>query len=282
MNPYQQIPVGIPVSQNQNPYPSHPYSSNFPDEPEHESPQIQVPSANINHQQFHPQYYYNGQQPIPMVQPGQFYAPGQAYPQQQYIMVANPAPVDPEKAKLEKNIQDLADRLDSGCYFIYKIWLYLTVGFSGLTGAQCCLSLLISVVFIREKEAWAVFLTNIIVLSWCIWLIQQALVMKNAMSNRSLEGAKRGFRSMLWFSAYYLLTFLSFVLTIEALMEDLPRDTKDESWMIAYVVAFIVGYVFPVFVNLFGAGKVISLLANREALVLELKTQFGAAVVNYA
>jgi len=202
-------------------------------------------------------------------------------------MVANPAPVDPERRKLEKKIQDLEDKLDSGCFFIYKIWLYLTIGCSGLTGAQCCLSMLIGVIFIREKEAWAIFLTNIIVITWCIWLIQQALVIKNAMSNRSLEGAKRGFRSLLWFCAYYLLTFLSFVFTVEAISANLPKDTKDESWLIVYVIAFIVGYVFPMFVNLFGAGKVISLLANRDALVLELKAQFGAgtgpsAAVNYA
>ena len=267
---YKPVAIGIPVSQN--PYPSLPYSQNFPNEPDTES------SQPLNNP---PKYYYPpiyGQQPVPMNQPGQFYQ------QPQYMMV----PVDPERIKLGAKIADIDTRLDSGWYFVYKIHLWLSIIGSAVWLSQLSFCLVVFLFlgkgdFSEFQMTTAQLVTFKIVatvvllflIALCLWTLHYSAVFKNAMSNKSLEGARRGFKSMVANFICGFVLIICVIAAIELMINVSSHHSKKENWVPYYVQAIVYLYALPTFLQLFGAKKVMDLLAERKTFVHELNTKFG-------
>jgi len=264
MNPYQQIPVGIPVSQN--PYSHHPYTKNFPEEPESEAPQV-----SHNDQQ-----YYPSQEQLPISQPVQFYAAGQPYdPSSQYMMVGNPvtSSTGPTKKKLERKIRDIDAKLEKGWYNAYYNWLYFLLVYSGMMAVQSVMSIVVLLVS-GEFVALPVIIGGVLGVAMAAWTMQQAFVLKNAINGKNLEGARRGLKSMNIYAIGYFVAFIVFIILTEVMKRDL-NGGEDGNWVVLYLVMFVFGYAVPIWINIFGAKQVIKILENREALALECKTKFG-------
>jgi len=280
MSSYQQIPLGIPASQN--PYPSIPYSQNFPNEPDSEASQLQAPLNNLPQQHYPPQQSY-GQQPVLMGQPGQFYGAPQGYNQQpEYMMV----PVDPERRQLWTKIKNIEERLGNGWYFAYIVWLWLGIIGSVLGIVQLAFAFLLVLIlssFERERgnemyqeSAFRNFLGLIfffVQISWYVWSFQQCLVFKNAMNDKNLNAARRGLKSMIWFSVYYFVTFIAHNLFVYSV---LPEKLQERGVLAFVLQVYIVLFAIGTFVQLYGAKKVIELLSQRETLALEFNTRYGA------
>jgi len=265
MNSYQPASLDFPFSSQ---VPDvHPYSQNFPDEPDSESFQVQVPSAE-NNQQINPEDSFSCQKAVQVAYPSQSHPLVQAPYQPQYLMVADSKPVDPQKRRLEEKIEHFEERLKSGWYMAYKVWLYMNIIFCLLMIFCFWIWLVVSVVLYLQKPEGKIGIMEVDIwlsATWSIWLLQQCVVVKNAMNDRSLEGAKRGLRSMIWFSFYYLVTFFA------------PLLFGEERLLIPYdqfFVAFLIMYMIPTFVKLFGAIKVLNLLEEREPLVVQLNENF--------
>ena len=263
MNSYKQIPVGIPVSQN--PYPLHPYTKNFPEEPESES-------LHANPQQYYPS---QGQGKFTIGQPIQSYGPSQAYNQPaQYVVVGSVVASDPGKKKLERKIRDLEGKLDKGWYHAYYTWLFSMAVGAALLFIQ---SLILFCFLLGDGEFGVVpiFIMGDLLMANCVWFIQQTLVVKNAMNGKNLEAARRGLISMTRFAVFYFVSLIVFIGLLDYLRRE--HDSGPAApWYLLYLAMLIFAYVTPVWINIFGAKKVIGLLENREALILQCKTNYGS------
>jgi len=263
MSSYQQIPAS------QNPYPSLPYTQSFPDEPETESSQLVAPLHN------HPQHYYPphhvsgyGQQPVP-------YGAVQGSNQHPQFMAI---PVDPERMGLGMKISDIEKRLDNGWYFVYKIYLYINIVVSVISILQLSVCLLVLPILEEDfKGAPAFFFTGILLFLGGLygWVLHYSLIFKNAMSDKNLEGARRGMKLMIGNSVCSFVITIVLIGAAEFVKRGLPRDLQKESWVPYYVQAFVYLYALPTVLKLWGAKKVINLLAERETFVHELNTRYG-------
>jgi len=280
MSSYQQIPVGIPASQN--PYPSIPYSQNFPDEPVPEASQLQAPLNNPPQHYYPPQQYY-GQQSVLMGQPGQFYGAPQGYNQQpEYMMV----PVDPERRQLWTKIKNIEERLGNGWYFVYIVWLWFIIIGSILAVIQLVGSFLFYLIvssFERERRNgmyqesaftnFVEFISFFVQISWYVWSFQQSLVFKNAMNDKNLNAARRGLKSMIWLSGYYLVTFIAHNVFLPSTF---PKEFQDKGFLASFLIFFIILCAITTYLKFYGAKKIIELLAERETLVLDFNTRYSA------
>jgi len=248
------------------PYAMHPYSPNLPDQSDLESSQ----SIHDN-QQHNPQSSNDPHQPVHMAYPSTFYAQDQAENQQHDIMVENSFLGDSERILLKMRIREIEKILDSGWYWAYKLWLVGNLIFS-ISGVPCLFSLVIELIVLAGDPQDQGTIKRVFILAiwltWCIWLGQQCLRVKNAMQYMSLEGTRRGFRSMRWFSVYHLVTFIVFVWLCEGFRFERERLTM-------YVCLSVVLYTIPTFLRLFGAIKAISWLEKREDVVVELEKRYG-------
>jgi len=260
------LPVGIPISQD--PSTKHPYSQNFPDEPDSGSLNIQLPSTD-NNKESHPHYDHNRQQPIQLAHPVQSHAPDELYNQlSQLVVIGTPVQVDSEIQILKKRIKDIENRLDNGCYYAYLVYLYLNMGCCHFAGISSFVAL-----FYAEQRNIETICWMGVFLSWCIWLAQQCLVMKNAIKDKNLEAARRGYRSMIGYSMYYLFTFTVLLLALRASLRERYQYERFENEGLKTLSVFIIMYAIPTFLKLFGAIKVISLLEKRRGLIYEFNQE---------
>jgi len=257
MSSYQQI------STSKNPYPSLPYTQNFPDEPESsESSQLQVPLSN-NSQQYNPPHPFNSQG-APVNPSGQLYSAPQSFHQPaQYMMV----PVDPERKRLEAKVHDLEERLKSEWNFVYKIWLWIQTGLAAFAGGHFVVFSLI-VLSRGEMLAFPSILYKLLV---CICIIHQCFVMKKAMDLKDLEGARRAFKLMIYFGLSLIVTFVGSVMSAYMIFGYL------ESRSLEHLIRPLVFLGLQTFLQLFGARQVIKLLEERESIIKELDSRFAPA-----
>jgi len=284
MSSYQPVSVGIPASQN--PYPSIPYSQNFPNEPDSEASHLKAPLNNNpqNHyppQQHYPPHHFYGQQPVAMGQPDPFYGAPQGYGQPPEYMVV---PVDPERRQLWTKIKDIEERLGNGWYFAYIVWLWIGIVGSVLGVFQLAMSFLVLLVisnFERDigrgyQESGFInflgFIFFLVQISWYVWSFQQCLVLKNAMNDKNLQAARRGLKSMIWFAVYYFVTFIAHTVFFYSI---LPENMKEKGVLSFVLQIYLVCFAIGTYVHLYGAKKVIELLSERETLALDFNTRYG-------
>jgi len=262
MSSYQQISIGIPNA-------LHPYTQNLPDEPESDPSQLQAPLLETAQQHDTAQNPSSSNHQAPTDQLDHNQTSNQ--PAQGVELV--------NRRELEEKIQDVEKRLNSIPYIGYKIWLYGSIFTSLLFGFGFTLFMIYSSAFnFSDSHERPLFGMTWIWITWCIWSLLQCVIMKNAMISKSFEGAKRGFRMMIGYAVYYLATFLAFLALDELRFFKTSPGRTHEIQLIrhdfeVYMFCLIIFYVPPMFINLFGANRVISLLAKREKLVLEVNNQ---------
>jgi len=196
-------------------------------------------------------------------------------------MVGNPVTSGsgPTKKKLERKIRDIDAKLEKGWYNAYYNWLYFLLVYSGMMTVQSVMSIVVALV-LEEFKAVPVIIAGVLGVGMCIWTMQLALVLKNAINAKNLEGARRGLRSMNMYRIACFVAFIVFVIILEVIKKELNGE-EDENWVVLYLVLFVIGYVVPMWINIFGAKQIIKILEDRETLILECKTKFGA-VLNVA
>jgi len=257
MNYEQGSTKDIPTSKD--PYAKHPYTKDFPDHVDLESSQTVEKDD--------PQTRYDDQ----VAHGIQFDAPGQGNNQRKEVMSANSAHGEAERRKLKKKIRDIETILNSGWYRAYKQWLLGNL-ICCLSAVPCLIGLIVQLIaFVRKPQDTGIvqwIWIFLIWLTWCLWLAQQCQVLKNAMNYNNLEGAKRGFKSMIGFAIYHLATFVVLLWLCEG-------SRFEEERQMLYIGLFVVGYAIPTFIRLFGIKKAINWLEKRYTLVLELETQYG-------
>lgn len=257
---YEPVAIGIPVS---NPYPSLPYSRNFPNEPDTESSQL----VNNHAQYYYPQQYGHGQQSVP----GQFHGPNQ---QSQFIV----APVDPERIKLGSKIADIDKRLDSEWYFVYKVLLWLTIIGSAIRLLKLPISYILTAAFDPDfKWSSAIIFTvgNFLLFGSTAWTLQNSLVFKNAMNDKSLEGARKGFKSMVHNSIYFVVISIIIILALECGRNPLLENLQMDNFIPSSLVEIIFLYAPFTLFGFWATKKIVELLEERETIVQEVKTRFG-------
>jgi len=255
MTSHQQIPLGIPIPFTD--YAPHPYSQDFPDESESvlSQAQVQAPSVDPN-QQYYPQNLYDDQQKASLGQPGS---------SSQLIVISDFLPEDPKRAKLKTKIKDVEERLSSGWYNAYNIWLEFSIGLA------CYGSLIYSLVlafvssYLWNNGERPIFFMMLILVTWSFWLLQQSLVMKHAMRDKNLKAARRGLISIKISSIYYLLTLM----VVAGLLWNMEFRFR-RAGLLELIGLCAIMYTLPMFVQLYGAKKVIGLLEMRENWVLKL------------
>jgi len=237
MTSYQQIPIGIPVSQT-------PSSKSFPDEPEplFSQPQTQAeaeaPSVDTN-QQYDSQSFADGQ-------------PQASMESSQLIVAGNFLPE-------HEKIREIEARLNSGWYKAYHIWLEFGIGLSGYGSLIYSMVLVCVSSYLWNNGDQLLVFMMLILVTWCFWMLQQSIVMKNAMRDKNLEAARRGLKSMRLFAIYYFLTLL----IMAGLLWKMEFQSR-RTGFIELVGLFALAYPLPVFVQLYGATKVFKLLEMRE------------------
>jgi len=235
-----------------------------------------IPSSNKNFtQEAHSKYPQ-----LPPINSNQ--PPSTQYYSPQYVAVGIPVRFYPRSCEyaafeedprfpLHNKILDIENQLNKGWFLVYRIWLYLIVGACCLVCGEELINFVILLIY-YEKDLLPAIILVMVTIGLCIWGIQQALVVKNAMNSKNLEAARRALRSMIWFAFYYFFSMMMFFVILELIRKEIVK----ESWILAYVLAFVGVYVIPVSINVFGAGRVINLLEKRKALVFVFEEKYGS------
>jgi len=239
----------------------NPYSQSFNAE---SGSRFHQSSSNNNNQHDNAQHSFSGQG-APNNQQGQFYdRQGHEYNQQQHNASGDFTYEDQDSRRLEEKIKGLEERLDSGWYFAYKIFLWYNIVSYGFAGIIGLLGLFGSLLALSAGEV-AGFFIILFVFHVSAWAFYNCLAMKNAMNDKNLEEARKASRSMVWYAIYSGIVLAIFRFTYIILVS--RKQARNMPGFESVIVEIVI--------KLYGGNKVLNLLKKREKAIGELNSHCG-------
>jgi len=165
-----------------------------------------------------------------------------------------------QKAQTSFRIKEIDRDLDSGCFLVFKIWIWFLIvsSFLGVLYSLGFAFFLFILLASKVLNGWLFFMFLPICL---IWLICQQFVQWNAMRKKSLDGANR---------ALNLVTFLlGFTLL---LISNSFFGTPEDRPLTLYYSLPPALIILPI--NIYGAYKVQSKLRERDILSQKLEAYY--------
>jgi len=188
-----------------------------------------------------------------------------------YFLPSNPKFEEP-KTVSEKKMQEIDKKLGQGWYFLYELWLSFVI----VAAVSKGVFLVASVQdwwYGREYNLVKIIAVPLgLALHCSLWSVKQAWLQREAMKKKDQKKADEAYRSAMRLAIYYFIVCVMFLLVVIYWQCFDSRRRNDWIKVVCFlVVQFIMHFVIPVGISVYGSYKVKVLLEEKMDLIVRAR-----------
>jgi len=175
------------------------------------------------------------------------------------------------KTILDEKVQEIDKKLGQGWFFIYELWLSFVI----VAAVSKGVFLVASVQdwwLGRDYDLVKIFAVPLALALHCsFWSVKQAWLQRQALKKKDQKIADKAYRSGVRLAIYYFIVCVVFLLVVIFWQYFDSRRRSDWMKIMGYLfIQFIMHYVIPVGISIYGSYQVKVLLEEKMDLLLKV------------